>query len=190
MEELDSIILSLKNVAVDKSIDYHLLRDAIYKEAHLNFKQNFTRTLKAASTLSSFISGPDDPKFKKMFLRVLQEGKWDVAKTYAGSRPQKLVASKPWAVLVTGLNGIRKTSSINSSFFQKVLYEALESQIKDTGMTQEDLPDGTNSFFRQLDFIVATVANEEFKKLYDITGTGTLSLEFLFIYFLTLYIYF
>mmetsp|Transcript_41401 Transcript_41401/g.92596 ORF Transcript_41401/g.92596 Transcript_41401/m.92596 type:complete len:223 (+) Transcript_41401:60-728(+) len=33
-----------------------------------------------------------------------------------------------------------------------------------------DLPCGTNSFFRQLDFIVATIANEDFRKLYTILG--------------------
>ena len=65
------------------------------------------------------------------------------------------------------MNGIRKTTSINSSFFKKVLYEALANQLKED-ITSEDLPCGDNSFFRQLDFIVATIANEEFKKLYDI----------------------
>lgn len=74
--------------------------------------------------------------------------------------------------MVTGLNGIRKTTSINSSWFQKILFEAIQSEIKDKDILLEDLPDGTNSFFRQLDFIVATIANNEFKKLYDITDVS------------------
>ena len=67
-----------------------------------------------------------------MFLRVLSEGNWEKAKVYAKRKalknPQKSgeQQKKPWVVLVTGLNGIRKTSSINSSWFQQVLFEALE----------------------------------------------------------------
>jgi len=70
------------------------------------------------------------------------------------------------------LNGIRKTTSINSSWFRNVLFEALETQLNGTDIKLEDLPDGTNSFFRQLDFLVATIANVEFQKLYDITDVS------------------
>jgi len=31
----------------------------------------------------------------------------------------------------------------------------------------DGLPTGANSFFRQLDFIVATMANEDFRRLYQ-----------------------
>ena len=44
------------------------------------------------------------------------------------------------------------------------------------GSTQpdgDDVPCGANSFFRQLDYIIATVANEEFKTLYQTTTTTT-----------------
>ena len=68
------------------------------------------------------------------------------------------------AVLVTGLNGIRKTTTINSSNFASLLNSALQE-------TQSDVPSaptGANSFYRQLDYMIATIANSEFKNLYSI----------------------
>lgn len=35
-----------------------------------------------------------------------------------------------------------------------------------TATTSDDLPDGSNSFFRQLDHIICTLCNEEFAILY------------------------
>lgn len=32
----------------------------------------------------------------------------------------------------------------------------------------DELPDGQNSFFRQLDYMIATVASEEFRELYRV----------------------
>ena len=53
-------------------------------------------------------------------------------------------------------------------WFGTVLHEALASQLKDMDETIDidDLPTAKNSFFRQLDFMVATIANDEFRKLY------------------------
>ena len=189
VEELESSGQSLKNLAnlCGKLIDYAAYKKILYKEAHLNFKQSFSRTASAASSLEKLLGSSFDPHFKKMFARVLQEGNFESAAAYA-KRNFKPVDSKftkvpetthegsankkPWVVLVTGLNGIRKTSSINSSWFQQILFEALEEQLEHTGLTAKDLPDGSNSYFRQLDFIVSTVANEEFKKLYSIKDVG------------------
>jgi hypothetical protein len=84
-------------------------------------------------------------------------------------------------VLVTGLNGIRKTSSIYQPWFAAVLAEALTLSRAgavtgaDTGadacssesVSVDDMPSGNNSFFRQLDFIVATLANNDFRTLYE-----------------------
>ena len=84
---------------------------------------------------------------------------------------------RPWAVLVTGLNGIRKTTSIYQPWFATVLAEALTLSRAgagagaDTGSTEgvsvDGVPCGCNSFFRQLDFIVATLANNDFRTLYE-----------------------
>lgn len=41
-----------------------------------------------------------------------------------------------------------------------------------TGINRNALPDGSNSYFRQLDFILSTIANEEFNKLFRITDVG------------------
>ena len=74
---------------------------------------------------------------------------------------------KPWVVLVTGLNGIRKTTAMQQPWFKDVLLEALGSQLQDEDSAfLENLPTAKNSFFRQLDFMVATIANNEFRKLY------------------------
>ena len=93
--------------------------------------------------------------------------------------------NRPWAVLVTGLNGIRKTSSIYQPWFAAVLAEALtlsragagagagavtgaDTDTCSTGsVSADDVPSGNNSFFRQLDFIVATLANNDFRTLYE-----------------------
>lgn len=63
-------------------------------------------------------------------------------------------------LLYLGLNGIRKTTSVNSPWFQTVLYDALATQLYNTNITKEQLPDGSNSFFRQLDYIIATIGKD------------------------------
>ena len=87
---------------------------------------------------------------------------------------------KPWIVLVTGLNGIRKTTSTQQPWFAEAVRLSLDNWSETTSMpssssqptVDDDLPSGTNSFFRQLDYIIATVANEEFKALYQTTTTS------------------
>jgi hypothetical protein len=109
-------------------------------------------------------------------------------------------------VLVTGLNGIRKTTSIYEPWFKRALHAALQpsasSSVGSDGKSSasssstppatkkqkvvdgtgaagagaavevtnisavDDLPDGTTAFFRQLDYMIASVANEDFKALY------------------------
>ena len=102
--------------------------------------------------------------------RVLEDGGWNRA---IESRKASKSASKPWVVLVTGLNGIRKTTAMQQPWFSQVLFEALSSQLKAhegcDQLTADDMPSALNSFFRQLDFLVATIGNEEFKRLYKIT---------------------
>ena len=68
--------------------------------------------------------------------------------------------------VVTGLNGIRKTSSIYQPWFREALQQALAEEKLDAS-EQEGLPVGENCFFRQLDFLVATMANQAFHDLYD-----------------------
>ena len=90
---------------------------------------------------------------------------------------------RPWVVVICGLNGIRKTTSVYQPWFQELLHAALSSASNSTraaaglytGPEQycgalEDLPHGGNSFFRQLDYMIATVACEDFRELYEKAG--------------------
>ena len=164
--------MSFKNLAVyaEKDLNYAALRQLVTSYAHMSFKNNFPKTEYAARSLTDILGQPNTTGFRRMFERVLMDGNWEKAASFAHakfdvgkSKPQ----SKPWAVLVAGLGGIRKTTSVNSSWFQKLLFDAMKGQL-DPSTSEGDMPCGDNSFFRQLDFIVATVANAEFKKLYDI----------------------
>jgi hypothetical protein len=74
-------------------------------------------------------------------------------------------------VLVTGVNGIRKTTSVYQAWFKHALALALD----DFDGDEEDLPGGGDSFFRQLDFMIATVANERFRALYAESDRGAYS---------------
>ena len=115
---------------------------------------------------------------RQMLERILAEGNWDGAARHAAmERPTN---EKPWAVLVTGVNGIRKTTSIYQPWFSQLLTEALipptppsssEQQQKfPASFPLETLPVGSNSFFRQLDHMIATLCNEDFMMLYALTA--------------------
>lgn len=73
------------------------------REAHTSHK-DWPATQRAAQELAAVVGGPGDATFDRVFRRVLEGGGWDQA-VQAARRRQ----GKPWAVLVTGLNGIRKT---------------------------------------------------------------------------------
>jgi hypothetical protein len=138
---------------------------------------------------------------RRIFDRILNEGNWDDAKSHAIvtaiGKKESAVAKKggydneveeeqsniiaPWAVLVTGVNGIRKTTSIYQPWFKDVLAEALvepggasitssSAQLLPLVLTKDQLPTGHNSFFRQLDHIIATFSNVEFATLYTLTA--------------------
>lgn len=200
VDELISLQTSFRNLAslANLELDYEQLAGFAKRVAHLSFKQSFSRTEEAARDLRMILPMPRTDPFKQMFHRVLTDGGWDRAMQYASARSQlasealtttsqssldaavamkKKKSNKPWAVLVTGLNGIRKTTSINAPWFQTILYEALSTQLVHTDITIDDLPIGSNSFFRQLDYIVATIANSEFQRLYglkDVKSYATL----------------
>ena len=73
-------------------------------------------------------------------------------------------------------SGIRKTTSIYQEWFPSLLQEAIlkplfepESDIETTSVELSNLPCGSNTFFRQLDHMIATLCNEEFIRLYTYT---------------------
>jgi hypothetical protein len=175
--ELDCAVASLRGLLDDDTaIDWEAFRALVGTHAHETHKE-WERTAAAAQALSGVLGGPDSASFRKIFDRVLRGGGWDDAVAAAQQQPQPqpqpqpqaatqaegATDSRPWVVLITGVNGIRKTSSVYQSWFKEALALALGGQ---WGGDVAELPSGTDSFFRQLDYMVATVANAEFAQLY------------------------
>jgi len=199
--ELDDAVHSLQNVfpsdsASDSSsphgggVDWDALRSLLSESAHLPHKE-WDRTGSSATALRRILLGGNDDDdegssnpgggltddFRAMFERVLTEGNWDGAASHASEEIRDNGGTnKPWAVLVTGVNGIRKTTSVYQEWFEELLTEALVRPDAPEGggegeqhEQQLKLPTGDNSFFRQLDHMIATLANEDFQRLYAYT---------------------
>jgi len=162
--ELDEAIRSIQNIASeDASIDYDALRTVLSEVAHLSHK-DWTRTGNNAERVGKILL-PDgmSEDARYMLERIVKEGMWDSAAAHA--------SSQPWAVLVTGVNGIRKTTSMYQSWFPELLAEALVVPPgKPTSFDAATLPCGTNGFFRQLDHMISILCNEDFAQLYALTG--------------------
>ena len=105
--------------------------------------------------------------------RIFKEGRLFNAVNHATS--QKSQGKWPWAVLVTGMNGIRKTTSMYQPWFQDCLAEALDAppHILQAKNTVGEMPTGNNSFFRQLDHMIVTLCNEQFRQLYKFVAQET-----------------
>lgn len=123
------------------------------------------------------------PVSASRYHRILTEGHWHEAQqhgntsmqTTGGPADEKDDDNSPWAVLVTGVNGIRKTTSLYQPWFPTLLEEALVYPSSwDEGRkglcSVAQLPTGRNSFFRQLDHMIATLCNKEFAVLYALTA--------------------
>jgi len=166
--EVEKVVRSLQILAegTDESIDWDAFRNLVSRTAHLSHK-NWVQTEKSANELSEIFGGPDHPSFQKMFQRVLSDGNWA-----GGLRASATAEKKPWAVLVTGLNGIRKTTSIYQPWFKACLSEALRPEIDQEQTPLLLLPSGDDSFFRQLDYMIATLAAEDFASLYGFAARG------------------
>mmetsp|Transcript_51483 Transcript_51483/g.168336 ORF Transcript_51483/g.168336 Transcript_51483/m.168336 type:complete len:389 (-) Transcript_51483:280-1446(-) len=158
--ELDRAVASLQKLS-DSPIDAQALREFYASSAHHNHKE-WARTEQNAAALRNVVGGPGTAAFDTIFARVLGDGNYDAAAAAAEARGE---SSKPWVVLVTGLNGIRKTTSVHQPWFKEALAAALGDQF---GGPAAELPDGANSFFRQLDYMVATLALTEFEALYTL----------------------
>ncbi|KAJ8604248.1 hypothetical protein CTAYLR_009233 [Chrysophaeum taylorii] len=124
--------------------DWSSVRSILAEGAYASHK-DWEKTKAYAGRLGGALPDVETPAFGRMFERVLKEGGWEA------SEPDK------WVVLVAGLNGIRKTTAMYEPWMADALREA--------GIS--DPPVGTTSFFRQLDFIMATIANDEFAAMYS-----------------------
>ena len=166
-EELDAAVTSLKCLVPEheQEVNWDALRGLYAERAHLSHK-DWATTTDSAKTLATIIGSPDSPVFRKLFVRVLEDGGWKPAAAVASLRPAEY---EPWVVLVTGLNGIRKTTSVNQPWFKELLRQALGDQYD---ADADELPAGSDSFFRQLDYMIATCALEQFKTLYGIEEIG------------------
>lgn len=170
--ELDDIVDSLKNIAPEtcREIDWEKLRFLLSQVAHLPHK-DWGRTAESAKALRDILLPNDEgltDTFRCMFERVLKEGNWDRAAFHAIEKGSEC---KPWAVLVTGVNGIRKTTSVYQPWFNDLLSEALISPVNGRALIKgQPLPTGNNSFFRQLDHMIVTLTNENFQRLYALTA--------------------
>eukprot|EP00581_Thalassiosira_minuscula_P018044 CAMPEP_0183733414 /NCGR_PEP_ID=MMETSP0737-20130205/41085_1 /TAXON_ID=385413 /ORGANISM="Thalassiosira miniscula, Strain CCMP1093" /LENGTH=427 /DNA_ID=CAMNT_0025966663 /DNA_START=166 /DNA_END=1446 /DNA_ORIENTATION=- len=178
-EELQDVMNSLHNISPkDLNVDWKALERLLGEVAHLSHKDwhvTGTNSDKMADILLPREDGLMSPQSHQMFERILHEGNWDCALEHAKSMTAKYDEGKEpcWAVLVTGVNGIRKTTSIYQPWFSNVLQEALiaPSSLEATkDFALGDLPNGDNSFFRQLDHMITTLCNEDFSALYALTG--------------------
>ena len=175
-KELDDILNSIQNLCPkdnnkDFTIDLDDLKKTLTEIAHISHKDwNVTGKNTKLLEQKLFPEGVATPMARQILERILTEGNWDGAAQHAqDGRPDSV---RPWAVLVTGVNGIRKTTSIYQDWFPQILKEALVppkdmEQVPD--FPKESLPVGSNSFFRQLDHMIATLCNEDFKVLYWLT---------------------
>jgi len=200
-EELDMILTSMQNIAPppNDQLDWKNIRQLFSDVAHLSHK-DWDRTGESASRLRHLLlrnnnnnnNNDDDEnenkkkdeglsmsEFQSMFQRIMTEGNWYGAAKHTSSSTTTTTAtdgtSKPWVVLVTGVNGIRKTTSVYQSWFPQLLEEALVSPPSNTNTNNHNhnhttLPTGDNSFFRQLDHMIISLTNEDFKRLYQLTS--------------------
>ena len=169
--EVEQAVKSLRDLAGNQtsSINWDLYKKFVESYAHHSHKQ-WDRTAAAAEEFAKIFTGPARPEFQTIFKRILRDGKWEQAVKAAKRRPD---SHRPWVVLITGLNGIRKTSSTLQPWFRNALSLALNNTNDSSAFDPDDLPDGQNSFFRQLDYMVATIANESFRHLYTLTDVST-----------------
>ena len=176
-DEVSNVLKSLRNVtpppSQSSSFNEEKLRSFLKERAHLNHKE-WSTTGTSADSLKSILlpegkTIETDEAFQTAFRRVLEEGNWKGAAEFSSSQDD---AYKPWIVLVTGVNGIRKTTTIYEPWFPQVLREALNFAADDGSSPPIDaetvIPVGSNSFFRQLDHMIAVLANEDFARLYQL----------------------
>ena len=187
-DEVQGIVNSVQNICPQTyNISFEALEELLQEVAHLSHK-DWTVTDANAQKLGQVLFAKNDDnhqsstsagfsqdeRARQLLERILTEGNWDAAAHHATTRSSDKASTTPWAVLVTGVNGIRKTTSLYQEWFAPLLQEALV--VPKIGNDDKDdvdanfLPTGQNSFFRQLDHMIATLCNEDFALLYKLTS--------------------
>mmetsp|Transcript_42754 Transcript_42754/g.90890 ORF Transcript_42754/g.90890 Transcript_42754/m.90890 type:complete len:453 (-) Transcript_42754:518-1876(-) len=179
-DEMRDVLRSLHNVTPgDAKIDWDALERLLADVAHLSHKEWEATGANSDKMAEILLPGgvgslTSDTTARQMFERILHEGNWDGALEHSKSvKARGGDTNSKWAVLVTGVNGIRKTTAMYQPWFSSVLKEALiapPSKKEEKESSSETLPNGDNSFFRQLDHMITTLCNEDFSVLYALTG--------------------
>ena len=147
-EELDDVINSLHNITpCDHNVDWEAFRRLLCDVAHLSHKQWEVTGSNSDKMAEILTPGGLNPEASQMFERILHEGNWDGALEYAnrlGDDDSKRQKRSPWAVLVTGVNGIRKTTAMYQPWFSQALKEALvpPADLKEPEFDVESMPTG------------------------------------------------
>jgi len=171
-ERLSNILLPNDNTNVDSTAETRLIFDRILHEGNWDGAKSHavTTMMNKLAVVKRGGGGGEDNEGEEE-VSIKEEA------TKEEEQEQNSSNISPWAVLVTGVNGIRKTTSIYQPWFKDVLAEALVEPASASTttnslhkVTKEQLPTGQNSFFRQLDHIIATLCNVEFATLYALTG--------------------
>eukprot|EP00808_Paulinella_micropora_P002186 g63785.t1 len=149
---------------------YDLLKESAHL-SHKDWKQTQANALQLQAQV--FPDHPDliqDTHFRQIFRRALEGGAWETALASTHKSIQKFGASyRPWVVLVCGLNAIRKTTATYQDWFPELLSAAIQPPHGSNDRpSPADVPVGANSFFRQLDYVIAIAANQEFKRMYEL----------------------
>jgi hypothetical protein len=163
--ELDALLASLANVGLDGG-RAAAVRGVLARCATANPK-DWSAIEALGRDLARALPPRETPEHAAIFRRPLGGGGWAGAVSAAAARP---AAEKPWAILVTGLNGIRKTTSFYQPWFRDALAEALVGPGGGAAGAPPPapLPGGDDVFFRQLDYVVAAACNDDFSRLYSV----------------------
>ena len=120
--EVSNIMKSIRNVTPavksggSSKFQEESMQDFLSTRAHLSHK-DWAVTEESADMLKTALlpdgtSIEDNETFQTIFRRVLHEGNWFGAAEFAGGQIGTDADYKPWIVLVTGVNGIRKTTTM------------------------------------------------------------------------------
>ena len=158
------------------------LEELITKTAHLPPK-DWLRIAKqwSRSHFREALMGPavKYSPFRSLLGHCLDDGGWDRAVAAAEKRP---AGYTPWLVLLTGVAGARKKSSILQPWFKEATAHTLKRthdaaldndhvELREYEDGEEELPHGEDSFYLQLGSIIAVIANVEMRLVY--AGPGT-----------------
>ena len=108
--ELASVTTALERLGLDHDRSAGL-KEVLGRSAHLDYKR-WHMTRATATSLANELPPVSDIEFSNAFKRVLEGGNWAQSAIYAAAKQSKNDRDRPWVVLVTGLNGVRKTTAI------------------------------------------------------------------------------